>query len=108
MSDHTSTRTLGGNCPVTHCLYSRAKIKMLAKKSLETGEDIDSIPESMRQYLQLQAMESGKGFSYFGRTGLLPYGHQGALGGEQGGQGKVCMSPPFRLLVVDHALTVSQ
>jgi len=67
----------------------RAKIKMLAKKSLETGEDINDIPESMRQYLQLQAMESGKGFGYFGRTGLLPYGHQGALS-DQGGQGKVC------------------
>lgn len=68
----------------------RAKIKMLAKKSLETGEDIDSIPESMRQYLAMQAMESGKGIGgYFGRTGLLPYGHQGMMGGEQGGQGKV-------------------
>jgi hypothetical protein len=69
----------------------RAKIKLLAKKSLETGEDIDSIPESMRQYLAMQAMESGKGLSpFFGRTGLLPYGHQGMMmGGEQGGQGKV-------------------
>ncbi|KAJ4414247.1 Transcription elongation factor SPT4 [Neurospora sp. IMI 360204] len=67
----------------------RAKIKLLAKKSLESGEDMDSIPESMRQYLAMQAMESGKGLGYFGRTGLLPYGHQGMLGGEQGGQGKV-------------------
>ena len=63
---------------------------MMAKKSLETGEDINDMPESMRQYLQLQAMESGKGFGYFGRTGLLPYGHQGMLTGDQGGQGKVC------------------
>ncbi|KAK1783539.1 hypothetical protein QBC45DRAFT_462284 [Copromyces sp. CBS 386.78] len=67
----------------------RAKIKLLAKKSLESGEDMDSIPESMRQYLAMQAMESGKGLGYFGRTGLLPYGHQGMLAGEQGGQGKV-------------------
>ncbi|KAH7008647.1 hypothetical protein EDB80DRAFT_441337 [Ilyonectria destructans] len=70
----------------------RAKIKLLAKKSLETGEDIDSIPESMRAYLAMQAMESGKGLggSYLGRTGLVPFGHGGMmLGGDQGGQGKV-------------------
>lgn len=71
----------------------RAKIKLLAKKSLETGEDIDSIPESMRAYLAMQAMESGKGLggSYLGRTGLVPFSHGGMmLGGDQGGQGKVC------------------
>ncbi|KFA62870.1 hypothetical protein S40285_02237 [Stachybotrys chlorohalonatus IBT 40285] len=70
----------------------RAKIKLLAKKSLETGEDIDSIPESMRAYLAMQAIESGKGLggSYLGRTGLLPFGHGGMLlGGDQAGQGKV-------------------
>ncbi|KAM0338842.1 hypothetical protein ACHAPQ_002100 [Fusarium lateritium] len=70
----------------------RAKIKLLAKKSLETGEDIDSIPESMRAYLAMQAMESGKGLggSYLGRTGLVPFGHGNMmLGGDQGGQGKV-------------------
>ena len=72
----------------------RAKIKLLAKKSLETGEDFDAIPESMRTYLAMQAMESGKGLGggFLGR-GLLPYGHGGMLlGGEQGGQGKVCKS----------------
>ncbi|KAF6834054.1 homeobox domain-containing protein [Colletotrichum plurivorum] len=71
----------------------RAKIKLLAKKSLETGEDIDSIPESMRAYLAMQAMESGKGLGgpFLGRTGLLPYGHSNMLlGGDQSGQGKVC------------------
>lgn len=31
----------------------RAKIKMLAKRSIETGEGCDSIPESMRQYLAM-------------------------------------------------------
>ncbi|KAJ3580138.1 hypothetical protein NPX13_g418 [Xylaria arbuscula] len=68
----------------------RAKIKLLAKKSLESGEDIDSIPESMRAYLAMQAMESGKGLGgpYMGRTGLMPYGSM-MLGGDQGGQGKV-------------------
>lgn len=70
----------------------RAKIKALAKKSLETGEDFDAIPESMRTYLAMQAMESGKGLGagFLGR-GLMPYGHGGMLmGGDQGGQGKVC------------------
>ncbi|KAL9060027.1 MAG: hypothetical protein Q9162_000877 [Coniocarpon cinnabarinum] len=38
----------------------RAKIKNMAKKSIETGEDCDAIPESMRKYLAMQAMESGK------------------------------------------------
>ncbi|KAI9671401.1 MAG: hypothetical protein M1831_004310 [Alyxoria varia] len=38
----------------------RAKIKNIAKKSLETGEDCDAIPESMRKYLAMQALESGK------------------------------------------------
>ncbi|ROW02797.1 hypothetical protein VSDG_01800 [Cytospora chrysosperma] len=69
----------------------RAKIKALAKKSLETGEDFDAIPESMRTYLAMQAMESGKGLGagFLGR-GLMPYGHGGMLiGGEQSGQGKV-------------------
>jgi hypothetical protein len=63
---------------------------MLAKKSLESGEDMDSIPESMRQYLAMQAMESGKNIpGFFGRTGLMPYGHQGMMGGEQAGPAKV-------------------
>ncbi|KAI1943005.1 hypothetical protein LOZ12_004298 [Ophidiomyces ophidiicola] len=31
----------------------RAKIKMIAKRGIETGEDCDSVPESMRQYLAL-------------------------------------------------------
>ncbi|KAJ4288254.1 Transcription elongation factor SPT4 [Collariella sp. IMI 366227] len=68
----------------------RAKIKMMAKKSLENGEDMDTIPESMRQYLAMQAMESGKSIpGFFGRTGLMPYGHQGMMGGDQSGPGKV-------------------
>ncbi|KAH8144952.1 uncharacterized protein LAJ45_11073 [Morchella importuna] len=40
----------------------RAKIKHLAKKSIETGEDCDAIPDCMRQYLAMQAMENGKGY----------------------------------------------
>ncbi|KAI9838224.1 MAG: hypothetical protein M1838_004651 [Thelocarpon superellum] len=61
----------------------RAKIKLLAKKSIETGEDCDAIPESMRQYLALQAIESGKplGRSFPGRNGgpLDPFGNAGLL-----------------------------
>jgi len=41
----------------------RAKIKLLAKKSIETGEDCDAIPDSMRQYLAQQAMELGRPLS---------------------------------------------
>ncbi|KEZ40450.1 Homeobox domain-containing protein [Scedosporium apiospermum] len=69
----------------------RAKIKLMAKKHLENGEDLDSIPESMRQYLAMQAMESGKGLggSFLGRTGLFPYGNGMLLGGDPTGQGKV-------------------
>ncbi len=64
---------------------------MMAKKSLESGEDMDSIPESMRQYLAMQAMESGKSIpGFFGRAGIMPYGQQGIMGGEQSGPGKVC------------------
>ncbi|RDW94718.1 putative homeobox protein HOY1 [Coleophoma crateriformis] len=70
----------------------RAKIKLLAKKSIETGEDCDNIPESMRNYLAIQAMESGKpmGGNFLGRSGLMPYGSGSMMmGGDQGPQGKV-------------------
>jgi hypothetical protein len=70
----------------------RAKIKLLAKKSIETGEDCDGIPESMRQYLALQAMESGKslGGNFLGRSGLMPFGSGSIMiGGDQGPTGKV-------------------
>ncbi|KAJ4356592.1 uncharacterized protein N0V89_004627 [Didymosphaeria variabile] len=56
----------------------RAKIKNIAKKSIEDGGDCNDIPESMRRYLALQAMESGKsiGTSFLGRSGgsMTPYG----------------------------------
>ncbi|KAF8243261.1 hypothetical protein K440DRAFT_562265 [Wilcoxina mikolae CBS 423.85] len=57
----------------------RAKIKTLAKKSIETGEDCDAIPECMRQYLALQAMESGKGFAYMDRSRMSAYGNGNML-----------------------------
>lgn len=56
----------------------RAKIKNIAKKSIEDGGDCNDIPESMRRYLALQAMESGKsiGTGFLGRAGgsMAPYG----------------------------------
>ncbi|KAK3680152.1 hypothetical protein LTR78_000529 [Recurvomyces mirabilis] len=58
----------------------RAKIKNIAKRSIESGEDCDSIPESMRQYLAMQAYgPGGKGLaaSMLGRVGS-GYGQYGA------------------------------
>ena len=54
----------------------------MAKKSIETGEDCDNIPESMRQYLAQQAMELGKPLS---RAYLAPgmgYGPTMMFGGD--------------------------
>ncbi|KKK18336.1 homeobox transcription factor (RfeB) [Aspergillus ochraceoroseus] len=66
----------------------RAKIKMLAKKSIETGEGCDSIPESMRQYLAMQFDPSKPGArDPFGRTG--GYGPNGAYPNESTPSGKV-------------------
>jgi hypothetical protein len=82
------------DCAFTDRRTRRAKIKLLAKKSIESGEDCDGIPESMRQYLAIQAMESGKslGGNFLGRSGLMPYGSgQMAIGGDQSHQGKVGM-----------------
>ncbi|KIX08735.1 uncharacterized protein Z518_03392 [Rhinocladiella mackenziei CBS 650.93] len=72
----------------------RAKIKMLAKKSLENGEDCDNIPESLRQLLAMQAMESGRPFprQLLGRPGgpMAQYGSGGMMmNGDPTGQGKV-------------------
>lgn len=64
----------------------------MAKKSIESGEDCDGIPESMRNYLAMQAMESGKslGGNFLGRSSMMPYGHGPmVMGGDQNGQGKV-------------------
>jgi hypothetical protein len=61
---------------------------MLAKKSIETGEGCDSIPESMRQYLAMQFDPSKPGArDPFGRTG--GYGTNGAYPNEATPSGKV-------------------
>lgn len=64
----------------------------MAKKSIETGEDLDNIPEAMRQYMAMQAMESGQslGANFLGRGGFASYGSGSMLlGSDSGPQGKV-------------------
>ncbi|WPG99850.1 Hypothetical protein R9X50_00267000 [Acrodontium crateriforme] len=76
----------------------RAKIKNIAKRSIEQGEDCDSIPESMRQYLAMQAYGPGaKGLS----TGFL--GRPGP-GFPQYGGGPMSMTPetPNGKVVIQH------
>ncbi|KAJ5899738.1 Homeodomain [Penicillium taxi] len=69
----------------------RAKIKMLAKKSIETGEGCDSIPESMRNYLAMQYDPSKPGTrDSFGRA--IPYGAPGMYANEANQSGKVVIS----------------
>lgn len=69
---------------------SRAKIKMLAKKSIETGEGCDSIPESMRHYLAMQFDPNKPGArDPFGRTGA--YGPPSMYANETNPSGKVGM-----------------
>jgi hypothetical protein len=69
---------------------------MIAKKSIETGEDCDNIPESMRQLYAMQAMSTGKPFprELLGRPGapMAPYGSGGLMmNGDPNGSGKVGM-----------------
>ncbi|KAJ6188787.1 hypothetical protein N7519_003695 [Penicillium mononematosum] len=66
----------------------RAKIKMLAKKSIETGEGCDSIPESMRHYLAMQFDPNKPGArDPFGRAGA--YGPPSMYANETNPSGKV-------------------
>jgi len=86
----------------------RAKIKLLAKKSIETGEDCDAIPESMRQYLAVQAMETGKPFgrSFLARPGgpMAAFGNHGLpFNAESSNSSKVGVYYPATLLVLGFA-----
>ena len=79
---------------LTFAKSRRAKIKLLHKKSIETGEECDAIPESMRQYLINQAMEAGKPFprEFLGPSMDMvnPYvGGAGFLGAEAANPSKV-------------------
>ena len=72
------------------CTCRRAKIKLLAKKSIETGEDCDAIPDSYRNYLALQAMESGKPLARnFLAQPMGEYGNGIILGAESQAPPKV-------------------
>jgi len=67
----------------------------LAKKSLETGEECDAVPDCVRQYFAMQAMENGKAFPR-GLMGdrsrsLSAYGNGNMLNPEQSPQGKIGM-----------------
>lgn len=97
----------------TNTTTRRAKIKMLAKKSIETGEGCDAIPESMRQYLAMYFDPNKSGIrNSFGRT--AGYGMNGAYSNESASSGKVGRSkitsgnPRFyrfkklTLLVINH------
>lgn len=65
---------------------------MLAKKSIETGEGCDSIPESMRHYLAMQFDPSKSGSrDPFGRA--AGYGGPGMYANEANPSGKVGMYP---------------
>lgn len=69
----------------------RAKIKMLAKKSIETGEGCDSIPESMRHYLAMQFDPAKPGTrDPFGRS--VGYNAPGMYANESNPNGKVVIS----------------
>ena len=65
----------------------------MAKKTLETGEGCNSIPENMRQFMTMQDMDpKSLGGNFLDRTGIMPYDNGNmANGGEQGPQGKVGM-----------------
>lgn len=81
---------------------------MLAKKSIETGEGCDSIPESMRHYLAMQFDPNKPGTrDPFGRA--ASYGAAGMYANESNPSGKVGMSiesctPPSKPLSI-HLLT---
>ena len=72
----------------------------MAKKSLETGEDIDLIPEQYRSYLAAQNPESGKPFPrHFMGSGhpMAMAGHGMIMGGDAHNSHKTCMC--FSLLL---------
>lgn len=90
-------------------VYRRAKIKNMAKKSIETGEDCDAIPESMRKYLAMQAMESGKPLVRdVGNRSLAQYSNGLIMNTES--QAKVCKcEQPFITALktqTDHSLVI--
>jgi len=68
---------------------------MIAKRTTDTGDMGDDMPESMRQLLALQAMEAGQTFprQLLGRPGMpmAQYGGGMMMGGDPNASGKVGM-----------------
>jgi len=66
---------------------------MMAKKGIDAGDDIDHIPESMRQMLAMQAMREGKPFPahLMGQPGAPMNAYSGGMlmGGDMNNSGKV-------------------
>jgi len=65
---------------------------MISKKGVDGGDDIDHMPESMRQLLAMQAMQEGKPFPahLMGRPGApVSYGSGNMLVGGDMNNGKV-------------------
>ena len=99
---------------------------MLTKKSIETGEDVDGLPESTRQILALQGLAPHKHFAHhmFNRPGapLTQYGTGMLMTGDVNGTVKTgtwserglagwpltCSShPTLHLSVIEHWLVAS-
>lgn len=67
----------------------RAKIKMIAKRGIETGEDCDAVPESMRQYLAMH-FDPTKSRNLFNRA--AGYGPNEAMMNGPTSNGKIVIS----------------
>lgn len=68
---------------------------MLAKKGGDVGDELDYMPEAMRQRLAMQAMQEGKPFPahLMGRAGgpLGGFGSNMLIGGDPNGNSKTGM-----------------
>jgi len=85
------------NTQLTRYSHRRAKIKNIAKKHIETGDDYEAIPDSMRRYLAMQALESGKPLindEFFGSSSSA-YGNGAMLNADPNSSkvSKYCLQP---------------
>ena len=81
---------------------------MMAKKGLDTGDDMDRMPDSIR-YLAIQAMHEGRPIPQFmGRPGQpVSYGSGNMfMGGDINNSGKVGKSCPLSDYLGQQLLTV--
>ena len=82
----------------------------MAKKSIETGEDCDAIPDSMRKYLAMQALESGKPLVRDVGAHSLAQFNSGLIMSTdtQAKVGRSPSNPPLVSLIADHSRPVIQ